>query len=209
MQIRVIRVIRVQKYFLDSLNESIDKLGVCNTPLRKMLLENEKIKLRAVEPEDLDILYRWENNPDYWHAGELRTPHSKFELKQYILSAGKNIYENKQIRFMIELKMSCETVGTIDLFDFDAFNSRVGVGLLIDEPQRGNGLAEESLKLIEEFVFCYLKINQLYAHVAETNEISEKLFLKRNFLKTGILKQWISTENGFADVTLFQKFRIG
>ena len=172
-----------------------------------MLLESEKIKLRAVEPEDLEVLYRWENNPDYWHAGELRTPHSKFELKQYILSSGKNIYENKQIRFMIELKSSRETVGTIDLFDFDVFNSRVGVGLLIDEPQRRNGLAEESLKLIEEFVFCYLKINQLYAHIVETNKTSENLFEKRKFVKTCVLKNWVSSENGFSDVMLFQKFR--
>jgi len=171
------------------------------------MFENEKIKLRAVEPEDLEILYRWENNPNYWHAGELRTPHSKFALKQYILTSGKNIYESKQLRFMIESKTLNKTVGTIDLFDFDVFNSRVGVGLLIDEPHRGNGLAEESVMLIEEFVFNYLKINQLYAHVAETNEISEKLFEKCGFAKTCVLKDWISAENGFANVILFQKFR--
>ena len=172
-----------------------------------MLLENEKIKLRAVEPEDLDILYQWENNPDYWHAGELRTPHSKFALKQYILSSGADIYESKQLRFMIVLKAENKTVGTIDLFDFDAFNSRVGVGLLIDEPYRGNGLAEESLKLMKEFVFSYLKLNQLYAHVAETNTTSEKLFEKCGFTKTCVLKDWISEENGFSDVMLFQLFR--
>ena len=171
------------------------------------MLENEKIKLRAVEPEDLDILYRWENNPNYWHAGELRTPYSKFALKQYILSSGKDIYENKQLRFMIESKTANKTVGTIDLFDFDVFNSRIGVGLLIDELHRGKGLAEESLMLIEEFVFYYLKINQLYAHIAETNAASGKLFEKRGFSKNCILKDWISTENGFANVALFQKFR--
>jgi len=172
-----------------------------------MLLENENIKLRAVEPEDLDILYRWENNPDYWHAGELRAPHSKYVLKQYIFSAGKDIYESKQMRFMIDLKAQHQTVGTIDLFDFDAFNSRAGVGLLIDEPYRGNGLAEESLNLIKEFVFSYLKINQLYAHISARNSTSEKLFEKCGFVKTGILKQWISEENGFSDVMLYQVFR--
>ena len=172
-----------------------------------MLLENKKIKLRAVEPEDLDILYRWENNPDYWHAGELRTPHSKFALKQYILSSSADIYESRQLRFMIVLKAENETVGTIDLFDFDAFNSRAGVGLLIDEPYRGGGLAEESLSLIKEFVFSYLKINQLYAHVAESNQTSEKLFEKCGFTKTCVLKSWISEENGFSDVMLFQLFR--
>ena len=172
-----------------------------------MLLENEKIKLRAVEPEDLDVLYRWENNPNYWHAGELRVPYSKFALKQYILSSGENIYESKQLRFMIDSKMLNETVGTIDLFDFDVFNSRVALGLLIDEPYRGKGFAEESVMLIEKFVFDYLKINQLYAKIPEINQASGTLFVKLGYEKNCILKDWTSTETGFANVILFQKFR--
>ena len=30
------------------------------------LLENERIILRALEPEDLDVLYRWENDASLW-----------------------------------------------------------------------------------------------------------------------------------------------
>ena len=171
------------------------------------MLENEKIKLRAVEPEDLEVLYRWENNPNYWHAGELRVPYSKFTLKQYVLSAGKDIFENKQLRLMIESKMLNKMVGTIDLFDFDIFNGRVALGLLIDEPYRGKGFAEESVLLVEEYVFNYLKVNQLYAYISETNIASGTLFEKLEYEKNCILKSWIATENGFADVALFQKFR--
>ena len=29
-------------------------------------LENKKIKLRALEPEDLDFLYKWENDTKFW-----------------------------------------------------------------------------------------------------------------------------------------------
>lgn len=175
-------------------------------PETKMLLEDEKIRLRAVEPEDLDLLYHWENNPNYWHAGEIRTLHSKFTLKQYILSAGRDIYENKQIRFMIESKELNQTVGTIDLFDFDAFNNRVGIGLLIDGDFQHKGFASAAIGLIKEYVFSYLKIHQLYAHVAETNKASAKLFEKNGFEKTCILKDWISTESGFTNVVLYQSF---
>jgi len=173
-----------------------------------VLLENEKIRLRAVEPEDLELLYRWENNPGYWHAGEIRAPHSKFILKQYILSSGKDIYENKQIRFMIESKDLNATVGTIDLFDFDVFNSRIGIGLLVDETFRHKGFASDALCLIKEYVFSYLKIHQLYAHVAETNKASAELFEKHGFEKHCVLKDWISTGNGFKNVVLYQIFRI-
>ena len=37
-------------------------------------LENEIIRLRALEPEDLEPLYRWENNPDLWSLGNTMSP---------------------------------------------------------------------------------------------------------------------------------------
>lgn len=171
-----------------------------------MLLENQHIRLRAIEPEDLNLLYQWENNPNYWYAGEIRAPHSKFTLKQYILSSGKDIYENKQIRFMIESKELKKIVGTIDLFDLDIFNSRIGVGLLVDEPFQQNGFASMSLDLIQEYVISYLKIHQVYAHVAKTNEASIALFESCGFEKTATLKEWIQNKNGFTDIFLYQYF---
>ena len=66
-----------------------------------MLLENGNIRLRAVEPEDLDRLYSWENNTRLWDVGNTRNPYSRYILKQYIINSDKDIYENKQLRLMI------------------------------------------------------------------------------------------------------------
>ena len=170
------------------------------------MLENQYIRLRAVEPEDLEQLYKWENNPDYWYAGEARTPYSRYTLKQYILSADKDIYENKQVRFMIDVKQSGETVGTIDLFDYDVFNSRIAVGLLVDKPHQGNDFATLSLELLKEYVVDFLKINQLYAFVAENNEPSKHLFEKCSFRKTASLEKWIKQGDEFVDVAVYQCF---
>ena len=32
-------------------------------------LENDTIRLRALEPEDLDLLYAWENDTSLWEFG--------------------------------------------------------------------------------------------------------------------------------------------
>ena len=34
-----------------------------------MLLSNDRVRLRALEPEDLELLYRWENDPELWEVG--------------------------------------------------------------------------------------------------------------------------------------------
>ena len=172
-----------------------------------MLLENEIIKLRALEPEDLDRLYAWENNSQLWSVGNTRNPYSKFMLKQYISQTDKDIYDSKQLRLMIVSKVTGETVGTVDLFDFDIHHSRIALGLFVDTQFQGKGYAKASLKLVEEYVFDYLKINQLYVHIAENNTTSIRMFENENFEKTGILKNWIKTVDGFENIILFQQFK--
>ena len=172
-----------------------------------MLLENGNIRLRAVEPEDLDRLYEWENNTLLWDVGNTRNPYSRYVLKQYIINSDKDIYENKQVRLMIVSLKSGETVGTVDLFDFDIHNSRIALGLFVDGAFQGKGYAKESVRLVEEYVFNFLKINQLYCHISVKNLPSIHLFEQEKYQKNGILKEWIKTIKGFEDIILFQQFK--
>ena len=172
-----------------------------------MLLENDLLKLRALEPEDLDRLYAWENNPQLWAVGNTRNPYSRFVLKQYIVNSEKDIYETHQLRLMMVSKKSDEIVGTVDLFDFDIHNSRIALGLYIDAEFQGNGFATAALRLTEDYVFNFLKINQLYCHIAETNAASRTMFEKENYEVNGILKNWIKTAEGFDNIIVFQRFR--
>ena len=171
------------------------------------MLENENILLRAVEPEDLDRLYAWENNPQLWDVGNTRNPYSRYVLKQYIINSDKDIYETRQLRLMMASVLTGETVGTVDLFDFDIHNSRIALGLFVDSTFQGKGYAKQSLHLVEEYVFGYLKINQLYCHIAENNIPSIRLFEQENYYKNGLLKEWIKTANGFENIVLFQQFK--
>ena len=172
-----------------------------------MLLENENIRLRAVEPEDLDRLYAWENNTQLWDVGNTRNPYSRYVLKQYIVDSDKDIYESKQLRLMMVSVQTSETVGTVDLFDFDIHNSRIALGLFVDAAYQGKGFARESLHLIEEYVFTYLKINQLYCHISENNTASMRMFEQEKYEKTGWLKDWIKTATGFENIVVFQQFK--
>jgi len=171
-----------------------------------MLFENEKILLRALEPEDLELLYVWENDPLVWMAGNTRNPYSRFALKQYIANSVNDIYESKQLRLMIVEKQSGLAVGTVDLFDMDVHNSRVALGLFVSSIFQGKGLATEALHLTEEYVFNFLKLNQLYADIAAGNIASRNMFEKEKYEQKGILKNWIKTIDGFDDILVFQRF---
>ena len=45
-----------------------------------------QIRLRAIEPEDLDYLYRIENDKRLWDVGETNMPYSRYALHEYVLS---------------------------------------------------------------------------------------------------------------------------
>jgi len=170
------------------------------------LLKNDKIQLRALEPEDLDSLYKWENNSSIWSSGNTISPYSRYVLKEYISQSHLTIYDQKQLRLIIELRETSNAIGMVDLYDFDSHNRKAGVGILLDPAYQKNGIATDAVKLLMNYAFSFLKIHQLYAYVGITNEPSKALFLRCGFTISGTLSDWISTENGFTDVLILQCF---
>lgn len=163
------------------------------------------IKLRAVEPEDLEYLYEWENDNKYWIISNTITPFSKYTLKRYIESSHKNIYEAGQLRLMIDHISSGITIGTIDLFDFDPFHNRAGLGILIaDESFRRRGYASMALRCLIDYCFSTLMLHQLYCSILQNNPESIELFKKLGFKEVGVRKEWIRTDDGYLDEHLFQ-----
>jgi diamine N-acetyltransferase len=168
-------------------------------------MEYKNIRLRALEPEDLELLYTWENNETYWVYSNTVSPFSRFTLKRYIENSHKNIYETGQLRFMIDHIEDKKTIGTIDLFEFDPFHKRAGIGILIaDESYRRKGLAAMSLTCLIKYCFTTLKLHQLYCNILENNTISIELFKKQGFVEIGRKKDWVQTNNGYLDEYMFQ-----
>ncbi|MCG8702189.1 MAG: GNAT family N-acetyltransferase [Bacteroidales bacterium] len=171
---------------------------------------NNKVLLRALEPEDIDVLYKWENDRTIWHVSNTITPFSKYILRKYIENSYQDIYEAKQLRLMIELHIedNCRTIGSIDLFDFDPHNKRAGIGILIGEPEeRGKGYARIALKELISYAFDVLKLHQLYCNISADNDASISLFKKEGFQLIGVKKEWIKTSSGYSDELLFQLIR--
>lgn len=170
-----------------------------------MFLKNDTIKLRALEPEDLDLLYKWENDTTLWTVSSTVEPYSRYILKEYIAYSDKTIYEKKQLRLMIERNEDKMPLGLIDLYDFDAINQKAGVGILIDEIFRGQHYSTLALNLLTEYAFNYLHLHQLFAFVPEDNEPSKQLFSTADFDESGILHDWIRKNDKFVNVTIFQR----
>jgi len=168
-------------------------------------MKYREIRLRAIEPEDMELLYSWENNNSWWIISNTIAPFSRYTLKRYIRNSHKNIYETGQLRLMIELIKEKQTIGTIDIFDFDHFHKRAGIGILIAvEEQRRKGYATMALKCLSDYCFRTLQLHQLWCNILANNRESIELFTKQGFVQIGIKKDWVKTVDGYLDEYMFQ-----
>ena len=150
------------------------------------------------------MLYQWENNTSLWYVSNTLTPFSRFTLEQYVLNSHMDIYTAKQLRMMIIRNEDKAAAGTIDLFDFDPFHKRAGLGIMILEEYRRQGYATEVLELMKSYCFDTLALHQLYCNIAEDNTISRDLFLKSGFTIAGIKKQWLYDKGKWKDEHFLQ-----
>lgn len=163
-----------------------------------MILESDGVRLRAVEPEDLELLYSWENEEADWKQSNTLVPYSRYILKRYIANSHRTIFENCQLRLMIDVMPDGRTVGTIDLFDFDPFHMRAGVGILIAYPaERKKGYASAALRCIIRYAFDTIGLHQVWCSIIEGNIESMNLFRNHGFELCATRREWIKTGDGF------------
>lgn len=171
----------------------------------KNRLSYGNVSLRPLEPEDIELLYRWENNMEIWDVSNTRTPFSKHILAKYILDSRNDIYETRQLRLIIQNNLD-EPVGAVDLFDFDPYHLRAGIGILVHNTEHQNlGYATNALIAICEYARESLGLKQLFANISTENLKSIHLFEKTGFVKIGVKKSWIKTYAGWKDELFLQK----
>lgn len=171
----------------------------------KNLLQYGNVSLRPLEPDDVELLYLWENNMEIWDVSNTKTPFSKHILAQYIAGSVKDIYETKQLRLIIQDENS-NPVGAVDLFDFEPYHLRAGIGILIhNKADQNHGYACDALYALATYSLEVLGLKQLYANISADNLKSIKLFKKVGFKKVGIKKDWLKAFSGWKDEILFQK----
>ena len=168
------------------------------------LLSNEQITLRALEPTDLDTLYRWENDTTLWAVSDTAAPYSRETLWHYLEGYTGDIYAQRQLRLMITLSADGTPVGTIDFLNFDPLNNRAELGLFIDGNYRGQGLGRQALDLLTAYARDHIGLRQLYVFIALDNEVCLKLFEDYGYSRVGVLKSWVKRGSTYRDVALLQ-----
>lgn len=162
-----------------------------------------KVVLRALEPEDLDLLYGIENNPEVWDVSPTNVPYSRYVLHNYLANTVNDIYVDKQVRFVIDAdKEQC--IGLLDVVHFDSKHRRAEVSIVLRKEFRKKGLAQSALLQLLDYSLRVLHLHQLYAVVPKANQTSVDLFTRVGFKINAELKDWLFDGENYNDAVLMQ-----
>lgn len=165
------------------------------------------IRLRALEPEDLELIYRIENDPDFWRFGTTTVPYSRYVLRQYIETSANDLFTDQQVRLVIE---GCDAsgrtrpLGLADLTNFSPQHMRAEIALAVLPEFQGQQVGNHAVKLLIDYA-RRLRLHQIYAIIATSNKAASTIFQQLGFKGNTLLKDWLRDERGYCDARLWQQ----
>ncbi len=166
-------------------------------------MEINGLVFRGVEPEDVDLLFRIENDWSNWFASETEAPLTRHLLLQYALSYQASPFEEGQLRLIVE-EQPGKPIGIADFYELSRRHSHSYVGIYLIPEKRDNGFGAKIIEGLIYYARNYLQLKQLMARIASFNEAALRCFESCGFVKAGYLKQWYQLPSGMADIVLLQ-----
>lgn len=176
-----------------------------------MHIEGARIRLRAVEPADIDRMYVWENDASVWAVSGTLVPFSRHTLQRFLDEQQYDLLQTRQQRLIIETRPASDgetarAVGAADLFELDMLHGRAGIGILIHAPEdRSRGYASDAVGTLCRYAREVLCLHQLWCNVGADNTASLRLFAACGFREAGRKRDWLRTPDGWLDELLLQR----
>lgn len=127
------------------------------------------------------------------------------DLKEYLKNAEISCQQGKEASFAI--LFNGVPVGRIGLHHLNMHNKTGAIGYWLSEDAQGKGIILKSCKALINYGFRNLGLHRIEIKVAVNNLKSQKIPLKLNFVKEGVLRQAELINNQFLDLSLYSMLR--
>ena len=174
------------------------------------MIYGEKVRLRAVEKEDLPNYVAWLNDPDVRQGLGLYLPFSQTAEEKWFEDLQKKPPEEQSLAIEIqpEGKEQWVFVGGCGLFDFDWRVRQAEIGIHIGKKEYWNqGFGTRIIDLLLKHGFETLNLNRIYLRVFGNNPRAIRTYKKAGFVEEGILRQGHFHNGEYEDVYLMSVLR--
>lgn len=165
-----------------------------------MNISGKKVRLRAIEAVDCDLLMSLINDAETeFMLGGWSFPVSKREQDHWFEN---NTRIATTLRVMIDVGEN--TIGTAMLSDIDYKNGTAQIHIkLCPGDCRHHGYGTDTVNTLVGYAFSELRLHCVYAQVSEHNVASQRLFVKCGFEKEGLLRDRLFKRAHYISVVMF------
>ncbi len=164
------------------------------------MLEGSLVRLRAMEPEDMEAALKWVNDREVtlWLTS-LRYPMSRKDEQTWLDDAPANSFEHG-VRLAIETKAG-KHIGSINLHRTNSEDRKAGLGIMIGEKDHwSNGYGTDAVRTLLKLAFDEMNLHRVWLHVFADNERAVACYVKCGFREEGRLRQEVFQEGRYQDV---------
>ena len=172
------------------------------------MIIGERVRLRAIEREDLPRFVEWLNDPEVRHGLALFLPISGAEEEQWFENMLKSPANEHPMVIEILTENGWSPVGNCGLFGIDGRVRMAELGIFIGAKDHWNqGYGTEAVRLILNHGFNTLNLNRIALRVYADNPRAIRAYEKAGFLQEGVLRQAHYQAGEYVDVFLMSVLR--
>lgn len=163
--------------------------------------EGRLVRLRAREPGDEPLLYRWFNDPEVTEHLTVRYPVSHEQERDYIEHAGAINYERAS--FAVETISEGRLIGGTGLEKSSPENRRATLGIALGDKQFWNGgYGTDTMRVVCRFGFETMNLHRIDLEVYARNARARRVYEKVGFHQEGVLRQAVYTRGRYEDIVV-------
>lgn len=157
-------------------------------------IDAPRVRLRALEPEDVDALFAVFGDPEVMRYGSRPALADRAAAAAYLAGIHEGFADRSLFQWGIERRADGAVIGTVTLFSLSAQNRRAELGYMLGRAHWGQGLAREAVDAVIDHAFAPdgLGLARLEADIDPRNAASAKLLERLGFRLEGTLRdRWI------------------
>lgn len=172
------------------------------------MIYGDRIRLRAVNRDDLPLFVEWLNDPEVIRGLMLILPFSLDDEEDWYAGMRKRPQEERPLVIEISTEHGWEAIGNCGLFNIDWRVRQAEFGIVIGVKQAWNkGYGSESLRLIVQHGFNTLNLNRIALRVFANNPRAIRSYEKAGFVHEGCMRQCHFQDGEYIDVFMMSILR--
>lgn len=169
------------------------------------IINGNMVRLRPITEADTPDIVRWRNDPDVQQFFIFREAFTA-EMHQNWLKT--KVYPGHVIQYIIEDKLSGQSVGSVYFRDIDYRNESAEYGIFIGEASaRSKGFGSETATLFTNFGLDILRLHRISLRLLSGNTAARHSYENAGFVTEGIFKGMVKLDGKFTDIVFMARLR--